>query len=55
MTTEKEKTPQSKIADLPEPSSSQREADKVKGGRMRNNPTESDNVTQDGTSGGDQG
>jgi hypothetical protein len=55
MSTEKESKPQSKISDLPEPANAQRDADMVKGGRMSSNPTESGDVTQNGTSGGDTG
>lgn len=55
MSTEKEKNPQAKITDLPEPASSDREADKVKGGRMMANPTESGDVTPAPPVGGDQG
>ena len=51
MSTEKDKTSQAKISDLPEPATKQREADKVKGGRMA---TETGDVTS-GPSGGDQG
>jgi hypothetical protein len=55
MSTEKESKPQSKISDLPESANAQRDADLVKGGRMRNNVTETGDVTQDGTAGGDTG
>ena len=51
MSTDKSKAPGSKINDLPEPKTKDREADKVKGGRMA---TESGDVTS-GPSGGDQG
>jgi hypothetical protein len=52
MSTEKDKTPTTKITDLPEPKTAERQADKVKGGRMAS--TEKDEVTP-GPSGGDQG
>src|ERR1035437_8781352 len=52
MSTEKDKTPNTKITDLPEPKTAERQADKVKGGRMSS--TEKDDVTP-GPSGGDQG
>lgn len=52
MSADKDKAPQSKIADLPEPATAAREADKVKGGRMA---TEPGDVTQDGSRGGDTG
>ena len=52
MGTEKDKISQAKISDLPEPATKQREADKVKGGRM--SATETGDVTS-GPSGGDQG
>ena len=52
MSTEKDKSSQAKITDLPEPATKQREAEKVKGGRMA---TESGDVTQDGSRGGDTG
>ena len=52
MSIDKDKTPQAKISDLPEPATKEREADKVKGGRMA---TESGDVTQDGSRGGDTG
>lgn len=52
MSTEKDKTPQTKIKDLTEPVNAEREADKVKGGRM--STTEPEDVTS-GPSGGDKG
>lgn len=52
MSIDKDKNSQPKINDLPEPKTAEREADKVKGGRM--NQTEKEDVTQ-GPSGGDQG
>ena len=52
MSIDKDKTPHAKISDLPEPATKEREADKVKGGRMA---TESGDVTQDGSRGGDTG
>lgn len=39
----------------PSASEAGKDAANVKGGRMRANPTEQGDVTQDGTSGGDQG
>jgi hypothetical protein len=53
--TDKDKTAKPAINDLPEPASADSAADKIKGGRMRSDPTESGDVTQNGTSGGDQG
>lgn len=55
MSTEKDKTPQAKITDLPEPKTADRQADQVKGGRMKMNATEAGDVTQDGSAGGDTG
>lgn len=55
MSTEKDKNPQANITDLPEPANTDREADKVKGGRMRMNATESGDVTPAPPVGGDQG
>ncbi len=55
MTIDKDKKPQPSITDLPEPASADTTADKVKGGRMNLRATESGDVTQDGSRGGDQG
>ena len=52
---DKDKTTKPAINDLPEPASADSAADKIKGGRPNTNPTESGDVTQNGTSGGDQG
>jgi hypothetical protein len=54
MSTDKDKLPPSKIADLPESAAAEREADKVMGGRMRLSGTETGDVTP-GPNGGDTG
>ena len=54
MGTEKGKSAGAKITDLPEPRTKDREAEKIKGGMMRADPTESGDVTP-GPNGGDTG
>ena len=55
MTIDKDKAPQPSINDLPEPQSADAASDKIKGGRARSDPTESGDVTNNGSVGGDQG